>query len=297
MLLDNFVFEYPYIFLVLVLYILCTKFCKQKRQSLVFPNTFLLSKAVNKSNKFLSSLKFLIILCLTIALSSPVLKDNITTNNTKGYEISLILDASGSMKEANKFTIVKQIVNKFLDQRKNDKVALSLFADFAYVAIPLTYDKKSVKRLLNRLEVGVAGVRQTALYEALFLSSNIFKNSKAKDKIAILLTDGVDNVNNIPLNVAIQTLQKYGIKVYTIGIGAPTDYNGAVLNEIAQKTNGKFFQANSIEKLNKIYQTINKLEKTKIVASKYTKKTYLFVYPLGMAIILMILFIALRSKR
>lgn len=294
---NNFVFEYPYIFVLIFVYIACNYFCKAKKSSFIFPNIILLKQATKKTNILLNILKIAIVVLLIIALASPVLKDNIVENNTKGYEISLILDASGSMKEANKFGIVKDIVNKFLDKRKNDKVALSLFADFAYTAIPLTYDKKSVKRLLSRLEVGVAGVRQTALYEALFLSSNIFKNSKAKNKIAILLTDGIDNVNNIPLNVAIQTLQKYGIKVYTIGIGAPTDYNGAVLDQIASKTGGKFFQANSIERLKEIYQTINKLEKTKIESSKYTKKTYLFGYPLSFAIILMLIYLALRIKR
>jgi len=296
MLVNNFTFQYPYIFVLLFVYILCAIFCKVKKTSFIFPNIALLSKAANGSNKLYEGLKFLIVLLLVVSLASPVLKDNITTSNAKGYEISLILDASGSMREANKFAIVKDIVNKFLDQRKYDKIALSLFADFAYVAIPLTYDKKSIKRLLKRLDVGVAGVRQTALYEALFLSSNIFKNSKSKNKIAILLTDGVDNVNNIPLNVAIQTLQKYGIKVYTIGIGSPTDYNGAVLHKIALKTKGKFFQANSIEKLQEIYKTINKLEKSKIIANKYVKNSYLFSYPLTLAILFMLIFLYIRNK-
>ena len=248
---EKFVFQYPYIYILLFVYILCTIYCKQKKQTIIFPNTTMISKASTVVNKTKEILKFLIAFFLICALASPILQDNITNNNTKGYEISLIVDASGSMREANKFGIVKDIVNKFLDQRKDDKIALSLFADFAYTAIPLTYDKKSIKRLLSRLEVGVAGVRQTALYEALFLSSNIFKNSKSKDKIAILLTDGVDNVNNIPLNVAIQTLQKYGIKVYTIGIGSPTDYDGAVLDTIASKTGGKFLKQTLLKSYSK----------------------------------------------
>jgi Ca-activated chloride channel family protein len=160
----------------------------------------------------------------------------------KGYEISLILDASGSMIRFNKFDIVKDIVNRFIDERKHDKLAFSIFADFAYVAVPLTYDKKSIKRLLKHIEVGVAGTRHTALYEALFLSSNLFKTSKAREKIAILLTDGMNNVNTIPLDVAVNTARKYGIKVYTIGVGrAGLDFNPAVLEKIARETGGKYF--------------------------------------------------------
>ena len=296
---NNFVFEYPFVFVLLFVYIACLYFCKAKKTSFLFPNNRLLLKATKQSNIALNIVKFLIVLFITISLANPIIKDDIVQNSAKGYEISLILDASGSMREANKFSIVKKIVNDFLDKRENDKIALSLFADFAYTAIPLTFDKKSVKRLLNRLEVGVAGVRQTALYEALFLSSNIFKNSKAKNKIAILLTDGIDNVNNIPLDVAIQTMQKYKIKVYTIGIGSPTDYNGAVLDKIANQTGGKFFEANSIEKLKEVYKTINKLEKSDIKADKYVKKSYYFQYPLGLAMLFLVVYFLVvnRDKR
>ncbi len=102
----------------------------------------------------------------------------------------------------DKFAMVKEIVIDFAKKRKNDRLALSIFADFAYIAVPLTYDKDSLIELLKRLDVGVAGTSKTALNEALFLSNNIFKNSTAKQKIAILLTDGNNNVNNIPLDVA-----------------------------------------------------------------------------------------------
>ena len=216
--------------------------------------------------------------------------------NDKGYEISMILDASGSMQESNKFGIVKEIVDDFIDKREHDKLALSIFADFAYVAVPLTYDKVSIKRLLKRIEVGVAGKQRTALYEALFLSSNLFKTSNAKDKIAILLTDGIDNTGTIPLNVAIKTAKKYGIKVYTVGVGRVGDFNPAVLKEIASQTGGEYFSANSVDKLKKIYATINKLEKSEIKADKYIKKSYFFQYPLGLALIFLMFFFYIRNK-
>jgi len=293
---NNIVFQYPYVFLLLVLYIVCVIFCKPKKLSLFFPNQTLLEKATASSNKIQQSIQFLIVLFLIIALASPVVEDDIVVNNDKGYEISLILDASGSMRENNKFTIVKQIVNDFIDKRKHDKLALSIFADFAYVAVPLTYDKNSIKRLLSRIEVGVAGVRQTALYEALFLSSNLFKTSKSKEKIAILLTDGMNNVNTIPLDVAIKTAKKYGIKVYTIGIGSAGDFNPEVLNKIAVDTGAKYFSANSVEQLQNIYKTINKLEKSEIKANKYIKTKYYFQYPLALSILFLLIYFYIRNK-
>ena len=161
------------------------------------------------------------------------------------------------------------------------------------MAVPLTYDKKSIKRLLNRIDVGVVGER-TALYEALFLSANLFKNSKAKNKIAILLTDGENTVNSIPLDVAIKTVKKYGIKVYTIGVGGG-DYNPRVLQYIAKSSGGKFFEARSVDELKRVYETINKLEKSEFKAQKYVQKRYYFEYPLILALILLLALYTYRN--
>ncbi len=200
------------------------------------------------------------------------------------------------MLQSNKFNIVKDIVGDFIDKREHDKLALSIFADFAYVAVPLTYDKKSIKRLLSRIDVGVAGTSRTALYEALFLSSNLFKTSTSKEKIAILLTDGVDNAQTIPLEVAINRAKKYGIKVYTVGVGNVGDFNPDVLNEIATKSGGKYFSANTVEGLQDIYKTINRLEKSEIKANKYVKKTYYFQYTLALAMLFLIIYFYLANR-
>ncbi len=293
----NIVFEYPLFLSLPLLYLMCTKFCKAKNEALYFPGATLLKKATRKYKSFENIIKFLIVVGMSVALSSPVIKDEVQIQNDKGYEISLIMDASGSMRENNKFGIVKQIVGDFLDKRVHDKIGLTIFADFAYVAVPLTYDKKSIKRLLKRLDVGVAGTSRTALYEALFLSSNLFKNSHAKNKIAILLTDGIDNTGTIPLDVAIKTVQKYKIKVYTIGIGNRGDFDARVLQKIATQSGGKFFSANSVQRLKDIYQTINKLEKSEIKTNKYIKKRYFFQYPLFFSLVLLIGLFYFRNKR
>jgi len=294
--LNQIVFEYPFVLIAIIFFIVCQVFCKPKMDAIFFPTIKFLKQSTKKSLFLETITKSIIALLLIVSLASPIIKDEISIQNDKGYEISLIVDASGSMAQNNKFGIVKDIVSDFLDKRVHDKVGLSVFADFAYVAVPLTYDKKSIKRLLQRIQVGVAGSRRTALYEALFLSSNLFKNSKAKKKIAILLTDGMNNVENIPLDVAIKTVQKYGIKVYTVGIGGIGDFDPLVLKEIAQKSGGKFFSANSKEKLAEIYATIDKLEKSEIKANKYVKKRYLFAYPLSLALFLMIILFFRKNR-
>jgi Ca-activated chloride channel family protein len=256
-----------------------------------------LLKSVTKGQGLLLKiLRFLVMLFIVIALASPVIKDEVIIEDNQGYEISLILDASGSMKQSNKFTITKQIVSDFIKERKTDRLALSIFADFAYVAVPLTYDKNSLLQLMEHIEVGIAGQSKTALYEALYLSSDLFKNSKSKNKIAILITDGFNNVDTIPLDVAISKANKYNIKVYTIAIGSNVDYDGMVLEKIANNTGGEFFEANSVEKLKQIYKTIDELEKSQIKTNQYQKIDYYYQYPLDAAIGLLFLLILINRR-
>ncbi len=283
-------FEYKSAFLLFLLFLLCLKFCKPKLKALYFPNAAKLYKSAKEKSYLFTLLKILTAFFLITALASPIKKDEYQISNQKGHEIALILDASGSMREYNKFDIVKQIVLNFIKKRKNDKIGLTIFADFAYVAVPLTYDKKSLIDLLKKIDVGIAGVQRTALYEALFLSTRLFKHSKAKNKVAILLTDGVDNTNSIPLEVAIKSAKKYHIKVYTIGIGVPGgDFNPQVLQKIAKETGGKYYNATNTKELQEIYQEIDKLEKSKFKAQKYVKKSYYFMYPLSLGLFFLLL--------
>jgi Ca-activated chloride channel family protein len=237
------------------------------------------------------------VVLLVTALASPIKEDEVVVQNDKGYEISLLLDASGSMEQYDKFTIVKAIVQDFLKKREHDKLGLTIFADFAYVAIPLTYDKKSISELLEKIDVGIAGRQRTALYEALFMSSKLFKESHSKHKIAILLTDGVDNAGTVPLDVAIKTAKKYGIKVYVIGVGGARDVDRNVLSTIAKETGGKFYMAGTAERIQEVYDEIDQLEKSEIKANKFIKKHYFYQYPLGGAIAALFIYIFMRRRR
>ncbi len=285
-----FSFEYPFVFALLPFAVFCLFFCKVKKMAIYFPQTLLLKNMVTVRNFFLKLLKILILILTIIALSSPIKTEKISINNAKGYEISIILDASGSMKRNNKFKIVKKIVSDFIKKRKTDKLALSIFADFAYVVVPFTYDKNSIQKLLKNIKVGIAGENKTALYEALFLSSKLYKDSKSKEKIAILLTDGIDNAKSVPLDVAIRTAKKYKIKVYTIGIGNRSNFNLTILKKIAHKTGGKYFTARNAKDIKGIYNQINSLEKSKIKINQYLQKSYYFQYPLILALLLLVVY-------
>ena len=258
-------FEHPWALVLLLLFFVCETLCRAKTQQLIFPDTGLLKTLSRHSGLMQQGLKLLIFALLSLALASPVKTNVVDIRNDKGYEIGLILDASGSMQELNKFNIVKGIVEDFVDRRPHDKLGLELFADFAYVAMPLTYDKESLKQLLSKINVGIAGTKRTALYEALFMGTKLFRDSSSKEKIAILLTDGVDNTSDVPLDVAIQSAVKHGVKVYVIGVGGRGDYNPQVLKKIADDTGE-------------------------------TKKHYYFQYPLGAAFGLLVLFSLMRRR-
>lgn len=290
-------FEYPYAFLIIILYLLCLKFCKAKKESIYFSNTKMLKSALNIKNIALEVLKFLAIVSLSIALSSPVKKDELeSSNNNEGYEMVLALDASGSMLVDSRFDTTKGILKDFIDKRQNDKIALTIYASFSYIAIPLTYDKDSIKSLLEFIEVGVAG-EQTAIYEALFMSANLFKDSKTKDKIIILPTDGVNNIETIPADVAIKTAQKYNAKVYTIGIGNRRNLNEEALKDIALATGGKYYQVEDSRDLEGVYSDIDKLEKSKIEGEKYVKTSYYYQLPALIGIGLLMAGFLLNSRR
>jgi Ca-activated chloride channel family protein len=261
-------------------------------------------KIINKESFLLPTLKWLTIIFSIIALSSPIVENNIITNKNKGYDIALVLDTSGSMKEIgfdknnrniDKFATVQKIVSEFIDKRKNDNLALIVFGEFSFVASPLTYDKTILKDILVRLFIGIAG-EKTAIIDSLVQTIKILSKSESKSKIAILLTDGRNTAGKIPYNVATKILEKHKIKIYTIGIGTERDYDKRLLVDIAKKSGGKFFSAHNSKVLNSIYEEIDKLEKSEIKSDKYIKKDYLYIYPLFVAIFSLIFYFLLKNR-
>lgn len=291
---NNFGVLYPWAFLIVIGYLLLLRIEKKHNQLFYFSNMKMLQTVVASTTIFETILKFLILFCMVLALSSPIKKQSVVIDDTKGYDISLLVDISNGMNDDDKFLITKKIVKEFIKKRKYDRIALSVFADFAYVAVPLSYDKQSLLSILHYIQIGLAGYRDTALYEALYLGGDIFKQSSAKNKIIILLTDGINTVNTVSLDAAIQKVKAYNLKVYTIGIGDEIKRNDD-LAKIAKQTNGKFYEAKKPTQLQKIYEDIESLEKSKIETHKRIYYEYFFQYPLGVALIG--LFILLFSRR
>jgi len=297
----NVKFEYPLFFIIIFIFILCSIFCKAKTPTYIIPHLNIFEKNQHKSHILLSILKYFVITCSVVALSSPYKHLNTQIVKKDGIDIVLSLDTSGSMKERglnrsnqaeNRFKVVKDIVKDFLPKRINDNVAIVVFGTSVMMATPLSFDKDAQKSIIDYLEVGIVGDK-TAMIDSLATGINILKNSDAKSKIIILLSDGQDNASTIPLNVIIKLLKKHSIKVYSVGIG---NSNKIMLNRISQETNGKAYIAYSKEDLNDIYAQIDTLEKSKIDNNKITLKEYLFFYPLFLAIILLILYIYLKNK-
>lgn len=297
---SNITFEYPYFLLLIILFVICSIYCKAKTPTYLIPHLNIFQFANQKSMFVINILKYIVIIFSIIALASPIkINDTIMLKNN-GINILLNLDASGSMKEQdldnnyskNRFEVVKEIVKEFMSKRVADNIGVVLFGDSVLIASPLSFDKEAQKQIIDYLDVEMAG-QKTALIDSIAASINILKNQKAKSNIIILLSDGVDNASNIPLDVVIKLLNKYNIKAYTIGIG---NFNNEVLYKIANESNAKAYKAMSKEDLALIYEDINKLEKSQIDQNKIILKDYLFFYPLFFAILFLILLIYLRNK-
>lgn len=294
-------FEYPYFFLLLIVFIFCFIFCKAKIPTYIIPHLNIFEQTRRKTLLITTILKYLIVICSIIALASPYKQLDTQIIKNDGIDIVLSLDTSGSMKERglnrndtdeDRFKVVKDIVKDFIPKRTNDNIAIIVFGTSVMMATPLSFDKEAQKEIVDYLDVGIVGDK-TAMLDSLASSVNILKESKAKSKVVILLSDGEDNASSIPLEVIIKLLKKYSIKVYTIGIG---NSNKIMLNTIASQTNAKAYTAYSKEDLTGIYTQIDSLEKSKIENNKITLKEYLFFYPLFFAIISLILYIYLKNK-
>ena len=305
--LNGMYFEYPALLLILLLFMFCSYFCKVRLPSIYFPHAGQFMKNTITNSKLLSSLKWLSILSLVIAISSPVKDEAYEAEPKEGYEIALILDASQSMqaqgfdetnRERNRFDVVKSIVQDFIQQRQEDNIGLVVFGEYSFIASPLTYDENILSRIVSQLQIGMAG-KYTALYEALAQGVNLLKMTKSKSKVAILLTDGHSTVgvDKIPLDVALDMAKKEGVKVYPIGIGMPNEYNRKVLMEIAEGTGGVAFGASSASQLLDVYKKIDELEKSEIKAERFTYLNYYYIYPLFLSFFTLLLYVYLRNKR
>ena len=242
---------------------------------------------------------FVIRLCaltlLITAIARPRTVDVSTkTKTTRGIDIVMAIDVSASMLakdlRPNRLEALKDVASEFIKGRPNDRIGLVEYAGESYTKTPITSDKAIVLRSLSDIKYNTIIEGGTAIGMGLATSVNRLKDSKAKSKVIILLTDGVNNSGFIDPKIASELALEYGIKTYTIGLGTngmalspiailpngkfqygrvQVEIDEDLLKEIADVTGGKYFRATNNKKLAEIYAEINKLEKTEIEEFKY----------------------------
>jgi Ca-activated chloride channel homolog len=287
-------FTYPWMFVFLALYILLIFFFEEQKSVLYFSNFSAWAKMPQKRRGIF--LPFLIFTCMLVALADPFVADHIKTDSTKGYQIGLLLDTSLSMNDNDKFVTAKKILKRFIKRRKYDRLSLVVFGDYPRVVSPLTYDKAVLLHAIKYLKAGMAGARETAIYDSLYLGIDLFtKVSTRRNKIMILLTDGRNSTGVIPLRIAVAKAKKYHIKVYTVAVGDKKNFDSKALRQIAKETGGKFYEAIDPKRLLQIYDDIDALTKEQIQTTDSLQKRHLFEYPLAAALAL--LFWMLVAKR
>jgi len=249
-----------------------------------------------KLKPFLFMLRLLALAAIIVAMARPQTEDISTrTKTTKGIDIVMAIDVSSSMLardlKPNRLSALKKVAADFIKKRPNDRIGLVAYAGESYTKTPITSDKSLVLNALREITYGQLN-DGTAIGMGLATSVNRLKESKAISKIIILLTDGVNNMGFIEPQTAADLAIEYGIKTYTIGLGtngnalSPVSYNAdgsfryglrqveideKLLQEIAKSTGGQYFRATNNDKLEEVYDEINKLEKTEIEEFKYYK--------------------------
>lgn len=262
----------------------------------------------------LFALRLLAVALIITALARPQThSENAQTKITDGIDIVMAIDVSSSMLsqdlKPNRFEALKKVASQFVKDRPNDRIGLVVYAGESYTKTPVTTDKEIILSSLAELTYGQVE-DGTAIGMGLATAVNRLKESKAKSRVIILLTDGVNNTGVIDPLIAAELAAEYGIKVYTVGIGTngmalspyalnpdgsimyrmlQVEIDESLMKKIAQITHGRYFRATNNQKLQQIYDEINKLETSKIEEFKYTEVDEKFRLLVIIATILLLL--------
>lgn len=301
----NITFLYPeffFLFLLLPIAMFIWFTTRKKQRATLKLSTI---KGVEKHPSFLVKLapvsivlRILALSALIVALARPqVVSVDHQVHSTHGIDIVMAMDISGSMLakdlKPNRLEALKEVASHFVTQRLNDRIGIVIYAAEAYTKTPVTSDKTLLLNALESIQYSNDLKDGTAIGVGLATAINRLKDSPAKSKIIILMTDGVNNTGTIDPTLASSIAKEYGIKVYTIGIGTnglaespvgirqngeivyeriPVEIDEQLMKDIAAETGGKYFRATDTESLKEIYLEINEMEKTKIDEQKYVNK-------------------------
>ncbi len=268
---------------------------RRRRPAVHFPDGALLRKLpVSLSVRLQPVLPLLFaagLLCLIVALARPQRGLSESRVNTEGVEIVLLLDLSTSMdtpdfarngRRQTRIDSAKQVISDFIEKRTDDRVGLVAFAALPYSVAPLTLDHSWLTQRLENLRTGMLE-DGTAIGDAIASAVNRLRDSEAKSRIVILITDGENNRGELTPENAAEAAAALGIKIYTIGIGgglpvrrgffnqAPQQIDTTTLEEIAAISEGQFFRAKDLSTLSSVYDQIDQLEKTEIEMQQFTR--------------------------
>ena len=310
-------FESPYFLFLFVFVIayLVWRFRKLNRATVLFPDVESLRNLQDKKTYYkvrIAPVVRMVLICLLIlTLARPQHVEIEKNVVSKGVDIMLAIDTSMSMRGMDmgvdhRLNVSKRRIKEFIRKRVSDRLGLVIFAGQAFTQCPLTFDHRVLFNLLG--DVGFDMVEDgTAIGMALATAANRLKDSEAKSKVIVLLTDGDNNRGEISPLIAADMAKEHGIKVYTIGVGDPSKkyipvkhpsldeeflipntLNEALLKEIAYKTNGRYFMAKDDDSLKDIYSRIDSLEKTEIKTTQYYEYTDYFPVLLWICLFLLL---------
>ena len=253
--------------------------------------------------KIILYLKILTLVLIIIAIARPRKIDQLQMTNVDVVDIILVIDISSSMLaedfKPNRLEAVKEAALNFIDNRSVDRIGLLVFAGETFIQCPLTTDKQVLSSLLKDIRIAEKEYDGTAIGMAIANATNRLRDSKAKSKVMILLSDGSNNAGELDPITAADIANQFDIKIYTIG--AATDQSltyipgvGRMINEIDEKTlkeisketGGRYFRAKDQDMLTEIYEQIDSMERTEIEVKSYTKYKELFGWFLIPALII-----------
>ena len=245
-------------------------------------------------NYLLHALRIIALILIILVLARPQTTDNWQNSEIEGIDIMLAIDVSTSMLaedlKPNRLEAAKDVAAEFINGRPNDNIGLTLFAGESFTQCPLTVDHAVLLNLFQSIKCGIV-TDGTAIGMGIANAVTRLKDSKAKSKVIILLTDGTNNKGDISPLTAAEIAKSFGIRVYTIGVGTngmapypypigntvqyvnmPVEIDEKTLTQIAGTTDGNYFRATSNSKLKEVYEEIDKLEKTKLSVKEYSKR-------------------------
>ncbi len=253
---------------------------------------------------------------IVLALAGPRRSNDRTVIRSDGLDIMLAVDTSGSMRaedfsiqgrNVDRLTVAKGVIAEFVDKRPFDRIGVVVFGEEAFTHVPLTLDHDTLRRVLDAVQIGVAGENRTAIGQAIAVASKRLKELTAPSKVLILLTDGQSNAGRFSPIEAAELARDVGVKIYTIGVGSTggTGFFAAMrggdgvdektLTAVAESTGGKYFRATNTASLRKIYETIDELEPSPAEVEQIVQHTELFRWLLAPGLLLVALQVLLSA--